>query len=368
MPYFILHILEEYIEEYRRGYDIEIIVVICSKSGKEGINMDLIEKASTLLVGSGKRVVFTESTDQRILEAAQILREHQICIPILVGEKEEVEEAAKRYEISLDGIEIKSPSDEIFRQQVVEGSYSKLGIWTEKTLLRKSKNSLNLGALMVTAGFADCLASGVINSTGDVLLSAQQFIGLKEGIKTPSSIGFQVLPSFDGEETTQVVGVADCAVCLSPTASELADIAISSAESYSKIMHTEARVALLSYSTLGSAKGEAVDKVCEAVKLVKSRRPELLVEGEFQIDSALVPQIAQRKVSIESKVAGKANVLIFPDLNAGNIAVKCMQMFGKGSSYGPLLQGFKKQVTDFSRAATVTDVVGNVTLCLMQGI
>lgn len=330
--------------------------------------MDIIEHAIQAISGKDKKVVFTECTDVRILQAARILYDRKICMPVLLGSPEEIVEASDKHQISLEGLSVYNKDNETKKQEVAE-RYCKImpGI-SEKRACKKMAYPLNYAAMLVKTGYADCMASGVVSTTGDVILAAQQFIGVKAFVDTISSIGFQVIRSFDGSNEDKVIGVADCAVCADPNAQELADIAITSADSYAQVMTEPARVAMLSYSTFGSSTGPSVDLVVEAIKIAHEKRPDLMIDGECQIDTALSPEIAKRKAKAESDVMGKANVLIFPNLSAGNIAVKCMQLFGGKRSYGPLLQGFSEMVTDFSRAATVEDVVGNVVLCLMKGV
>jgi phosphate acetyltransferase len=189
-------------------------------------------------------------------------------------------------------------------------------------------------------------------------------IGLKEGISIVSSMGIMSIPGYEGPEG-DMLGIADCAVCPAPNPDELADIAISTADTVSRLMGWEPRVALLSFSTKGSASHDRVDQVLKALELVRERRPELLIDGELQLDSAIVPEVAAKKIKGESPVAGKANILIFPDLNAGNIGVKLVQHFAKAIAHGPLLQGFAKPVSDLSRAAPVDEIVGAATMAIV---
>jgi phosphate acetyltransferase len=186
-------------------------------------------------------------------------------------------------------------------------------------------------------------------------------IGLQEGISTVSSTGILSIPGYEGPQGS-LLGIADCAVCPAPDSKELADIAISTADTLHSLLGWEPRVALLSFSTKGSATHERVETVLKALEIVRERRPELRIDGELQLDSAIVPEVAARKVKGGSPVAGKANILIFPDLNAGNIGVKLVQRFAKAVAYGPLLQGFAKPVSDLSRAAPVEEIVGATTM------
>jgi phosphate acetyltransferase len=212
---------------------------------------------------------------------------------------------------------------------------------------------------------ADCMVAGLSHTTGEVIMASEMIIGLQEGISTVSSTGILSIPGYEGPEG-RLLGIADCAVCPAPDAKELADIAISTADTLNSLLGWEPRVALLSFSTKGSATHERVDTVLKALEMVHERRPELLIDGELQLDSAIVPEVAARKVKEGSPVAGKANILIFPNLDAGNIGVKLVQRFAKAVAYGPLLQGFAKPVSDLSRGAPVDEIVGAITMVAVR--
>ena len=211
--------------------------------------------------------------------------------------------------------------------------------------------------MMVHLGEADGMVAGAINSTANVIRAASLVIGLQEGISTPSSFFLMEIPGFEGGEDGNLL-FADCAVNIDPSPDELAEIAIATARSAKWLLDWEPRVALLSFSTKGSASHELVDKVIKATNIAKSKEPSLLIDGELQADAALIPSVAKRKVKGGSPVAGRANILIFPDLNAGNIAYKLVQRLAKANAYGPILQGFSRPVSDLSRGATVEDIVG----------
>ena len=190
-------------------------------------------------------------------------------------------------------------------------------------------------------------------------------VGLQEGVESVSSLGIADIPGFDGPQG-QMLGLADCAITAQPDAKDLAGIAISSADTVKNLLGWEPRVAMLSFSTCGSAEHESLEVVREAVKLVREYRPDVKVDGEFQLDSAIIPAVAAKKVKWESEVAGKANVLIFPNLHAGNIGVKLIQIFGHANAYGPVLQGFAQPVCDFSRSAPVDEMLGNVAMLVIR--
>jgi Phosphotransacetylase len=272
---------------------------------------DILKMAKSQLQRKQQRVLFTECTDERILVAAHRLQVADICKPVLLGVPEEIQISAEQINVSLDGMEIIDETD-VEQQRLLAQNYHKLiPNFSEKVLLRKMKKSINMGAMLVKIGQADCLAAGVVLTTESVILAAHQYIGLANMVETVSSIGFQIAKRFDNNQGLQLLGVADCAVCANPTVEQLASIATISADSYQRILNRTARVAMISYSTLGSSEGPLVDKIQAATKLAKKRRPDLLIEGEYQLDAALMPKIAKHKVTMKSSVAGRANVLIF---------------------------------------------------------
>jgi phosphate acetyltransferase len=209
------------------------------------------------------------------------------------------------------------------------------------------------------------MVAGLSHTTGEVIMASEMIIGLQEGISTVSSMGIASIPGYKGPEGN-LLGFADCAVCPAPEPNELADIAISTADTVHSLMGWEPRVALLSFSTKGSASHELTDKVLKALEMARERRPDLLIDGELQLDSAIIPEVAAKKVPGDSPVAGRANILIFPDLNAGNIGVKLVQCFAKAVAYGPMLQGFAKPVSDLSRVAPVEEIVGAITMVVVR--
>ena len=312
-----------------------------------------------------KRVVFPETGEPRILQAARRICDLGIAHPILVGVPEEIRALAGREQVSLEGFALVDTTDEAPRQQMIREFLSASDLFSEKALNRKLKDPLNYAAAMVRVGRADCLAAGICHTTGDVVLTAQLFIGMEPGVETPSSLGICEIPGYEGSEGDMLV-VTDCAVNMRPTSEELADIAIASSTTVKRLLNWEPRIAMLSFSTKGSSAHADVDKMMAAVDLVRRKRPDLKVDGEFQLDAAILPQAAARKVPGESPVAGRANILVFPDLGAGNIGVKLLQIFGHALAHGPLLQGFARPVTDFSRSAPVDEMVGNLTMLVVR--
>ena len=235
----------------------------------------------------------------------------------------------------------------------------------EKALRRRMQDNLQFAMVMQAVDDADVTFAGIDYTTGDVLLAGQMIIGLKPGIATISSIGLCDIPGYEGSEGS-LLAVGDSAVCTNPNAEQLASIAISACDTVKSLLGWEPRCACVSYSTLGSGQGELIDKVKEAVKIANELRPDLAIDGEFQLDAAISPAVAEKKVKRESKVAGKANVVIWPDLNVGNVAVKLIQQFGHADAYGPMLQGFNKVVCDCSRSAPVSELKGNIVISAVR--
>jgi phosphate acetyltransferase len=235
----------------------------------------------------------------------------------------------------------------------------------EKALRRRMEDPLYYAMVMQAVDEADVTFAGINYSTGDVLLAGQMIIGLKPDIDIISSIGLCDIPNFNGSEGT-LLAIGDSAVMTNPNAEQLATIAISACDTVHELLGWEPRCAMISYSTLGSGQGELVDKVTEALKIANERRPDLAIDGEFQVDAAIIPAVAEKKVKRESKVAGKANVIIWPDLNVGNVGVKLIQYFGNADAYGPMLQGFNKVVCDCSRGAPISEIKGNIVISAVR--
>ena len=312
-----------------------------------------------------KSIIFPESDNIKVLQAARKVMDLGVAFPILVGNRESITVFAKENSISTEGFRFIDHTDETVVTAAVQKYLSVSSDLTEKTLLRKSKDPLYFAAACVKIGDADCLAAGNTYTTGEVILASQMMIGMQEGIETISSLGIVEAPGFEGPNGN-LLGITDCAVCQNPNAGELADIACASADTIKNLLGWDPKVALICFSTDGSGLHEITEKVVEAVKIANTKRPDLDIDGEFQLDAAINPSVAARKVNRESKVAGKANIIVFPDLNAGNIGVKLIQTFGKALAHGPLLQGFAKPVTDFSRSAPVEEIVGNLVMLVLK--
>ena len=314
-----------------------------------------------------KRVAFPEANNIKMLAAMQEVASQGYAETVVVGNIEEVKKLVKENNIDDSKFKYIDNLDEKYSNDVLQ-RYLKLPniIFGEKSLLRRMKDPLNFALMMEAVGDVDVTFAGINSSTGEVIYAAQTLIGLEDNLDTISSIGIAEMPNYTFSYGSNIIAVGDCAVCTNPSASELASIAIAACDTMKAVTGYEPRCAMLSYSTCGSGSGELVDKVTSAIKKKKKKRPDLKIDGEFQLDSAIVPEVATKKVKRESEVAGKANILIFPDLNAGNIGVKLIQRFGGANAYGPLLQGFKKICCDCSRGAPISEMVGNIAISVVR--
>ena len=327
--------------------------------------MSFIEDVKAKAKSKMKTIVLPEAEDKRTL--AEQIKKEGFAKLVLLGNKETVEKDAQSYGFDLSGIEIldpkTSPSLDDYVATLVELRKSK-GMTEEEARKLLTESNTYFGVMMVKKGDADGLVSGACHSTADTLRPSLQILKTKPGTKLVSAFFVMVVPNCQyGENGTFVF--SDCGLNQNPTAEELAAIAESSAESFRFLVGKEPKVAMLSYSTLGSAKHDDVTKVQEATRIAKENNPNLLLEGELQLDAALVESVASLKAP-GSKVAGHANTLIFPNLDAGNIGYKLVQRLAKAEAYGPMTQGIARPVNDLSRGCSAEDIVGVVAITAVQ--
>jgi phosphate acetyltransferase len=329
--------------------------------------MDLIKKVKENARKHKKRIVLPESLEERTLKAADQIIEENIAVPILIGSPEEIK--AKASELKLSHIHEAVIYD--------PANFDKMNNYVDKLVeLRKHKgmdaekaknallDPLYFSVMMIKQGDADGEVAGAMNATGDVLRPAFQIVKTKPGISVVSGAFFMILQDKQFGDDGLIV-FADCAVHPDPTAEELAEIAVCTAETASAIGEMDPRVAMLSFSTKGSAKHDMVDKVVEATSIAKRKSPDLKIDGELQADAAIIEAIGKKKAP-DSKIAGKANVLVFPTLETGNIAYKLVQRMAGAEAIGPVLQGMAAPINDLSRGCSVSDIVNLVAITANQ--
>lgn len=313
--------------------------------------MGLLEDLSAKIIGKGKRIAFPEGHDVRVLGAVVRLKQDNLIEPILVGNPEEINQAAKELGVSIEGIELIDPLNyDKFDEMVAAFVERRRGKATPEQAQEILRDKMYFATMLVYQDLADGLVAGATQSTGATVKPALQIVKTRQGVSSTSGI-FVMLPP---EEDQEKFIFGDCAININPTAEQLAEIAIESAKT-AQIFDIDPRVAMLSFSTKGSASSPEVDKVVEATKLAKEKAPELLLDGELQFDASYVESVAAQKAP-GSPVAGKANVFIFPEIQSGNIGYKIAQRLGGYQALGPILQGMAKPITDLSRGCSEEDV------------
>jgi phosphate acetyltransferase len=320
----------------------------------------LLAEIKNKAIKLNKTIVLPESHDERVLRAAEILTREKIISVITLGNDDRVRSDAKKLDVDLTGIRVIDPSTSD-KLSDFTNLYFNLrkhkGVTVEKareTVLR----DLFFAAMMVKEGMADGSVAGSSASTADVMRAGIQCVGIPDGISIVSSFFLMIFPE-------KVYSFADCAVVPDPDANQLADIAISTADNHRNLIGEEPRVAMLSFSTKGSAQHESIDKIIDALKVIKDKRPDLEVDGELQFDAAIIDSIGKKKAP-GSTVAGNANVLVFPDLNSGNIGYKIAQRLGGAEAVGPMVQGLNKPFFDLSRGCSVDDIVNTASIAALM--
>lgn len=328
--------------------------------------MDVLKNFKEKAAKKKKRIVFPEGNDERIIRAAEQVEKENLADVFILGDKKQISDDAVQYGVNLDGVEIINPRDNNYIEEFTEKFYE----------LRKHKNisiedavksvidPLYFGTMMIYTDKADGMVAGAANATGNVLRPAFQIVKTKPGISTVSSAIVVVLKdkSF-GEEGVFVF--SDCAVNPAPDSHQLAEIAIATADTTKGLLGFEPKVAMLSFSTMGSAQHEYVEKVQKAVEIAHKKAPDVILDGELQLDAAIVESVSRRKAP-DSKLNGDANVLIFPDLQSGNIGYKLVQRLAGADAVGPILQGLAAPINDLSRGCSVEDVVNLTAITVVQ--
>jgi phosphate acetyltransferase len=324
------------------------------------MGLELLNEIKLKAADLKKTIILPESHDERVLKAAEILTKNKTVSVIILGNDEVIRKDANKLNVDLQGIRIIDPmnSDKLSDFTNIFFNLRKhKGITIEQARETVAKD-LFFGAMMVKEGMADGSVAGSTASTGDVMRAGIQCVGMPEGISIVSSFFLMLFPD-------KVFSFADCAVVPDPDVNQLADIAISTADNHRKLTDEEPYVAMLSFSSKGSAQHELIDKVINATKLVKEKRPDINVDGELQVDAAIIESIGLKKAP-GSSVAGRANVLIFPDLNSGNIGYKITQRLAGAEAIGPLVQGLKKPCFDLSRGCSVDDIVNTASFAAVM--
>jgi len=325
--------------------------------------MDLIQEFIDKARKNPAKIVFPEGSDERIMRASVKAKEMAIAEPVLLGDKEEIKKIASAHNLLLEGIPVISPRENDYIEKYAKIYAAARGI--REVIARKLvRKPLAFAGMMVKTGDAGGMVAGVSSATASVIQAASLTIGFAKGLSVPSSFFIMVIPHFRGEKDKSFI-FADCAVNISPDSKQLAEIGITSGINAKILLGIEPKIAFLSFSTKGTGNHDDVEKVIQAVNLAKNMNSGFEIDGELQADSAIVPSVAEKKVK-ESGVAGNANVLVFPDLDAGNICYKLVQYLAGARAVGPILQGFAKPVNDLSRGASVDDIIAVTAITTIQ--
>ncbi|OPJ61772.1 phosphate acetyltransferase [Clostridium oryzae] len=328
--------------------------------------MELMKKIWQLARENRKKIVLPEGNEERTLLACKSIRDNGIAEIILVGNVEEIRNKAKEIGADIEGINIEDPETSDKTKKLAETFYElrkNKGMTLEKAD-KIVRDPLYFGTMLVKTGEVDGMVSGAIHTTGDLLRPGLQIVKTAPGVSVVSSFFIMQVPDCEYGQDGMLV-FSDCAVNPNPNQDQLASIAVATAETAKNLCGLEPRVAMLSFSTMGSADHEMVDKVRNATNIVKEKRPDILIDGELQLDAAIVRKVADQKAP-DSDVAGRANVLVFPDLQAGNIGYKLVQRFAKAEAIGPICQGFARPINDLSRGCSSEDIVNVVAVTVVQ--
>lgn len=306
-------------------------------------------------------IVFAEGEDKTVAQAALKCKELGLARPILVGPRAEIE----AHGLNLDGVSVVDLEEQVEKKREYADLYEELEDFPAEAVLSMMDDPINFSAMMLRAGDAQGLVAGYTHSSSDVITACTMFIGLAEGATIANSYVIEEIPGWEGSEG-ELIAMGDCSMVPQTNAEELAGIAINIADSVASLLGWQPRVGMVSFSTTGSASHPDVEKVQQATEIVRTKRPDLIVGGELQVDACIKSSTSLKKVKGENLLKGEANILVFPDLDAGNAACKLVQIFAKANMYGAIMCGFAKPFTDLSRNMDVDDIVGIATVVAAQ--